>query len=119
MKSQHRGLTRIIKAFGYSVAGFKAAWQNEAAFRQETVLFIILTPFAFWLGHNAIERALLLSCLFLVLIAELLNSAIEALADGLSEEWHPMVKRAKDLGSAAVLVSLCLTSVIWGLMLWQ
>jgi len=119
MKSQHRGLTRIIKAFGYSVAGFKAAWKNEEAFRQEIIMFITLTPLAFWLGDNAIERVLLIGCLFLVLITELLNSAVEAVADGLSEEWHPMVKRAKDLGSAAVFVSLFLTAITWEIILLQ
>jgi diacylglycerol kinase (ATP) len=117
--NEHTGLTRILKAFGYSLAGFKAAWQNEAAFRQEVLLCITLIPIAFWLGDNNIERALLISCLLLVLITELLNSAIEAIADRVSEEWHQLIKRAKDLGSAAVFISLFYTALVWGLLLWE
>ncbi|KHD08564.1 diacylglycerol kinase [Candidatus Thiomargarita nelsonii] len=117
--NQDTGLTRLVKAFGYSVAGFKAAWLNEAAFRQELVLSIILIPIAFWLGENGIERALLISCLLLVLLTELLNSAIEAVADRLTQERHPLIKRAKDAGSAAVFIALCYSVLVWGLVLWS
>jgi len=117
--NQDTGLIRLVKAFGYSVAGFKAAWLNEAAFRQEFLLSIILIPIAFWLGDNGVERALLISCLLLVLLTELLNSAIEAVADRLTQERHPLIKRAKDAGSAAVFIALCYTVLVWGLVLWS
>jgi diacylglycerol kinase (ATP) len=116
--NQNTGLTRLIKAFGYSMAGFKAAWINEQAFRQEVLLCIILIPLAFWLGDNGVERALLISCLLLVLITELFNSAIEAVADRISQEKHPLIGRAKDIGSAAVFIALCYTVLVWGLVLW-
>ncbi|MDM8560229.1 diacylglycerol kinase [Thiotrichales bacterium HSG14] len=106
------------KSFGYLFAGLKTAWQYEAAFRQEVLLCIVLIPMGFLLGNNGIERALLISCLLLVLITELLNSAIEAVADRLTQEQHPLIKRAKDLGSAAVFVALCYTVLVWGLVLY-
>ncbi len=111
------GLLRLIKAFGYSLAGLKAAFLNEAAFRQEVILSLILIPLAWFLGANGIERALLISCVLLVLIAELFNSAIEAVADRISEEQHPLIKRAKDIGSAAVFVALCYAVLTWCLIL--
>lgn len=117
--NQNTGITRLIKAFGYSMAGFKAAWLNEAAFRQELYLAIILLPLAFILGETAVEQALLISGLFLVLIAELINSGIEAIADCLTTERHPLIKRAKDVGSAAVLIAICYTVLVWGLILWS
>jgi diacylglycerol kinase (ATP) len=116
---QNTGITRIIKAFGYSLAGFKAAWQNEAAFRQEILLSIVLIPLGFWLGDNGIERALLTSCLLIVLITELLNSAIEALADRITQERDPFIQLAKDFGSAAVFIALSYTVLVWGLVLWS
>ncbi len=116
--NKNTGITRIIKAFGYSMAGFKAAWINEAAFRQELYLAIILLPLALILGANAIEQVLLISGIFLVLIAELINSGIEALADCITEEQHPLIKRAKDVGSAAVFIALSYTVLVWGLILW-
>ncbi len=116
--NQNTGLTRLIKAFGYSIAGFKAAWINEQAFRQEVLLCIVLIPLAFWLGDSGVERALLISCLLLVLITELFNSAIEAVADRISQEKHPLIGRAKDIGSAAVFIALCYTVLVWGLVLW-
>ncbi len=117
MTQKNTGWLRIIKAFGYSLAGLKAAWLNEAAFRQEVLLCIILIPFAFLLGNNGLERALLISCIILVLITELLNSAIEALADRISSEQDILIKRAKDIGSAAVFIALCYTILVWGLVL--
>ncbi|MCK5877961.1 MAG: diacylglycerol kinase [Candidatus Marithrix sp.] len=117
MKNQYVGITRIIKAVGYSTEGLKATWVNEAAFREELLACIILIPLGFYLGETGIEQALLVSSLLLVLIVELLNSAIEAIADCVTEEWHPLIKRAKDIGSAAVLLSICCSIMVWGLII--
>ncbi|MDM8568024.1 diacylglycerol kinase [Thiotrichales bacterium HSG1] len=119
MKHQHTGITRIIKAFGYSLEGFKATWINEAAFRQESIACMILIPLGFYLGKTGVEQALLISSLLLVLIVELLNSAVEAVADSVSEEWHPLIKRAKDIGAAAVLMAICCSTTVWGLLLYH
>lgn len=106
-------LNRLVNATCFSLAGLRAAWTNEAAFRQECVLTILLAPVGLWLGRTPVERSLLIgSCLF-VLIVELLNSAIEATIDRVGTDRHELAARAKDLGSAAVLVSLVLTVVIW------
>jgi len=113
------GLRRILKAGGYSWQGLRAAFRHEAAFRQELLLAVILIPIAFCLGRNAIEVALLILPIGLVLAVELLNSAIEALADALSTEHHPLLGRAKDIGSAAVLVCLLLTAAIWLLIVYD
>lgn len=115
---KNTGLKRIILAAGYSISGFKAAFQHEAAFRQELLLTIILIPLACWLNVAALERVLMISVLFLVLIVELLNSAIEAIVDRIGPEHHELSGRAKDLGSAAVLISLLLTGYIWLAALW-
>jgi diacylglycerol kinase (ATP) len=111
------GLTRVINAFGYSMKGLRAAFKHEAAFRQELLLFIVMTPLALWLGSNGIEQALLIGSLFLVLIVELLNSAIEAIVDRVGSEFHELSGRAKDIGSAAVLLSLANVFVVWVLLL--
>lgn len=107
------GLVRIVHAFGYSLQGLGAAWRHEAAFRQEIALSAILIPLGLWLGNTAIERLMLAGVLVLVLVAELFNSAIEALADAISPDHHPLLGRAKDLGSAAVLLTLLLTGATW------
>ncbi|MGO3892026.1 MAG: diacylglycerol kinase [Paenalcaligenes sp.] len=107
------GLQRVFKAFMYSIQGLRAAVQYEAAFRQELFLAIILLPTAFFLGRNVTEIFLLCACIIIVLVVELINSAIEALADSISLEHHPLLGRAKDLGSAAVLLSLILTGAWW------
>ncbi|MBV6272367.1 diacylglycerol kinase [Alcaligenaceae bacterium CGII-47] len=107
------GLGRIVRALRYSLQGLGAAWHNEAAFRQELALVVILTPLGLWLGASVIERLLLVSVLAFVLIVELLNSAIEALADAISTDHHPLLGRAKDIGSAAVLLSLLLAGATW------
>jgi diacylglycerol kinase (ATP) len=112
------GLTRIINAGGYSIKGLRAAWINEAAFRQELLLCIILTPLAIWLGGNGQEQALLIGSLFLVLIVELVNSAIEAVVDRFGSEMHELSGRAKDIGSAAVMIALLNVMAIWGLVLY-
>lgn len=111
------GLDRIIKAFGYSLKGFRAAFVNEAAFRQELALVIILVPAGFWLGQTPIEKALLVGVVLMVLVVELLNSAVEAVVDRVSDEHHELAGRAKDLGSAAVFLSLMVVLIVWVLIL--
>lgn len=119
MKPGKTGIGRIIDAAGYSLAGLKATLEHEAAFRQECLLFALLLPLAFWLGESVAEWALLIVPLFIVLIVEVLNSAIETVVDMTSPEPHSLAGRAKDMGSAAVLLSLLLTLTVWGLFLWH
>ena len=114
-KPGNTGIGRILRATKFSVQGLTQAWQHEAAFRQELLLVIVLIPAGIWLGQTALERAILLGCLFIVLIIELINSAIEAAIDRHGDEQHELSGRAKDMGSAAVLVSILLVAVIWGL----
>ncbi|MGB3740587.1 MAG: diacylglycerol kinase [Castellaniella sp.] len=111
------GLLRIVRAFRYSLQGLGAAWRHEAAFRQETVLAVVLIPLGLWWGHTPLERLLLTGMVVGVLIIELLNSAIEALADAISTDHHPLLGRAKDIGSAAVLLMLLLTAATWACIL--
>ena len=118
-KTNNTGLTRIIKAAGYSFCGFKTAWSHEAAFRQEVVLVAILFPLGLWLGNNGMERALLTGSCMVVLITELLNSAVEAVVDRIGPEQHSLSGAAKDLGSAAVFVSLVMVAMVWGFVLWD
>lgn len=110
-------LRRVVRAAGFSAAGLKAALANETAFRQELALFVVLAPLGLWLGHDGVERSLLIGSLLLVLIVELLNSAIEAAVNRIGEEPHALSGRAKDLGSAAVLVSLLFVALVWALVL--
>lgn len=112
------GLKRIINAMGYSWSGIKSAFRHEAAFRQEILLGIVLCPLGLWLGETAVERVLLIATMLLVLIVELLNSAIEAVVDRFGGEWDELSGRAKDLGSAAVMLSLILLSVTWLLIIF-
>ena len=109
------GISRIINATRYSAQGLASAWKNEAAFRQETLLVVLLLPVAIWLGQTALERAVLIGTLFIVPIVELLNSAIEAAIDRHGDEHNELSGRAKDMGSAAVFISLLLVAVVWGL----
>jgi diacylglycerol kinase (ATP) len=111
------GLRRLINAFGYSVEGFKAAFTHEDAFRQEVFLTIVLIPLAIYLGENSVEKALMIASVLLVLIVELLNSAVEAAVDHTSTDHHALAKRAKDIGSAAVFLALAIVAIVWGLML--
>ena len=113
-----KGLTRLWNALGYSRDGIAAAWTNEAAFREELLLAAITIPLAFYLGETGVDRALLVSSIILILIVEILNSAIEAVVDKASPEMHDLAKRAKDMGSAAVLFSLINAAVIWACLLW-
>ncbi|MEX2615580.1 MAG: diacylglycerol kinase [Alphaproteobacteria bacterium] len=110
-------MQRLINATGYSLAGLRATWANEAAFRQEAMLAAIMMPIGLWLGDTGLERAVLVGSLLLVLIVELLNSAIEAVVDRVGREIVPLSKIAKDAGSAAVLVSLLNVVVVWTLVL--
>jgi diacylglycerol kinase (ATP) len=122
MSNPHKGRTgldRVIHAAGYSWAGLKAAYTGESAFRQETWLCIIAAPLTYWLANSWEQAALLLGSLLLVLIVELLNSAIEAVVDRVSFERHELSKRAKDIASAAVLMALVLAGGIWLSALWQ
>lgn len=112
-KKSGTGFNRFFHALGWSIAGLRAALHHEKAFQQELILFCILTPVALFLGKDAVEWSLLIGSLFFVLIVELLNSAVEAIVDRISEEHHPLAGRAKDMGSAAVFLSLVNVFVIW------
>ena len=111
------GPKRIIRAYFYSVQGLKAAFRHEAAFTEELLLIAVMLPLGLWLGENGMERALLVGCLFLILITELLNSAVEAVVDRIGPEHHELSGRAKDLGSAAVFLTLLNGAVVWLLVL--
>ncbi len=110
-------LARVVRATRYSLAGLRAAITNEAAFRQELALFVVLAPLGLWLGRTGVERALLLGSLLLVLIVELLNSAIETLVNRIGSERHELSGIAKDIASAAVFVALIQVPVVWALIL--
>lgn len=107
------GLRRLLNAFGYSLQGFRAAWQNEAAFREEAMLTIVLTPVALLLPVTGLEKLLLILSLLLLVLVELLNSAVEAVVDRIGPEIHPLSGRAKDLGSAAVLIACLILGLTW------
>jgi diacylglycerol kinase (ATP) len=109
-----RGLMRIVNATGYSLAGLRAAYQGEAAFRQLVLLNLVLLPFACLLDVSRVERALLMLVPLLALVVELLNSAIEAVVDRISLNLHPLSKQAKDMGSAAQLIALLMIALTWG-----
>lgn len=114
------GWRRIVAAGGYSLAGLRAAWRYEAAFRQEVALAIALAPVAVWVwtSRGRWQGLLLIGTMLFVWVVELLNSAIEALADAVSSDHHPLLGRAKDIGSAAVLLSLILAALVWLCVLW-
>lgn len=112
-----KGMARLIAATDFSLAGLKAAWQHEEAFRLEAILFCFLAPLGLWLGHSRVERVLLVGSLFFVLLMELVNSALEATIDRDGSEFHILAGRAKDIGSAAVFVALLLVIFTWGMLL--
>ena len=112
------GAQRLLAATRYSISGLKAAWRDEAAFRQELAACAVLMPLALWLPVSLLERIALLGVLVLVLIVELLNSAVEAAVDRVGVERHELAKRAKDLGSAAVMIALLFAATTWGVVLW-
>jgi len=117
VKPGQTGFKRIINASIYSWQGLKAAFQHEAAFRQELFICLLLIPLAFFLATNAIELAILIASLFLILICEIINSAIEAVVDRHGDEIHSLAGRAKDMGSAAVFLALLNASICW-LAIW-
>jgi diacylglycerol kinase (ATP) len=120
MESPYKGKTgfkRLLNAVGYSFSGLQAAFRHEDAFRQEVLLAIALVPLAFLLEHDMMGRAIMIACVLLVLVVELINSAIEATVDRISLDDHRLAKRAKDMGSAAVLVCLLNLVVVWSLAL--
>ena len=117
--SPHSGLKRLGYAALYSLAGFRAAWAKEEAVRIEMVLILVATPLGFWLGGNAVERALLIGTPLLLLTVELLNSAIEAAIDRIGQERHELSGLAKDLGSAAVFVCSLIVALVWGLIAYE
>jgi diacylglycerol kinase (ATP) len=115
--SGNSGITRIIKASGYSWQGLCAAYRNEAAFRQETWLCVVMIPLGLYLGENGVEKALLVASVLLLPLVEILNSALEAVVDRFGEEQHELAGRAKDMGSAAVALAIILMIVVWVLVL--
>jgi diacylglycerol kinase (ATP) len=116
-RDKPRGATRLFRAFGASMKGFRGAWIEEAAFRQEMGFAVVALPIGIWLGHTGVERALLVGPVLLILIVELLNSAIEATVDRIGLERHVLAGLAKDIGSAAVLMAFILMGVTWALVL--
>jgi diacylglycerol kinase (ATP) len=119
VKPGETGLARLIDATGYSIKGIRACWQNEAAFRQEVVLVIVLLPLSFQVAKSIEQWLLLVMPLFLLLIVELLNSAIENVVDRIGQELHKLSGQAKDMGSAAVLICLLLTGTSWVAIAWK
>jgi diacylglycerol kinase (ATP) len=111
-QKDRKGLSRVWHATGYSLAGLRAGW-GETAFRQEALAAIVLIPFAFWLGRTWVEVALLAASVVMVMVVELLNTAVETAIDRVGPEWHDLSKRAKDMGSAAVLLTLLVCAGIW------
>ena len=111
-------MRHIVNALIWSMAGIKAAWKHELAFRSQVVVIAIMLPIGFWLGRTAVEWALLLGSCMLVLITELLNSALEAIVDRIGPEYHELSGRAKDLGSAAAFFSMTTAAIIWGLIVY-
>lgn len=118
MKPGYTGWRHLVHSTRYSLKGLRAAWSNEAAFRQELALGVILLPLAWWIGQGPVEWILLLGTCLLVLIVELLNSAIESVVDRIGEERHELSGRAKDMGSAAVMLAMLLAGLTWGWLAW-
>ncbi|MGX9256215.1 diacylglycerol kinase [Pantoea ananatis] len=119
MTNNATGLNRIVKAAGYSWQGLRAAWQHEAAFRQEAVAAMVAIILACWLDVDTVSRILMIGSVVLVIIVEVLNSAIEAVVDRTGQERHPLAGRAKDMGSAAVFIAILLALFVWGTLLWS
>jgi diacylglycerol kinase (ATP) len=117
--TEPRGPKQIYKALIWSLKGLRAAWTHEASFRLEVYMFTIFFPLGLWFGHGAVEKAMLVGSLFLVLAAEILNSAIEAVVDKTTPEFHELAGRAKDMGSAAVFLLMVNVVLCWSLIFWQ
>lgn len=118
LQKRRKGLNRVWHAFGYSLAGLRTGW-DETAFRQELLASVVLLPAAFWLGRSWPETVLLAGTVILIMIVELLNTGIETAIDRIGPEWHDLSKRAKDMGSAAVLLSLLLCAGTWSVALFH
>jgi diacylglycerol kinase (ATP) len=116
-RNKPTGITRLLRAFGYSFQGFRYTWREEAAFRQEVALSLLVIPTALYLGRSGVERALLVSPMLMILVVEILNSAVEAVVDRSGTERHPLAGMAKDMGSAAVMLSFALLGTVWLLIL--
>lgn len=116
-KLKNTGFKRLINAFIFSWKGYKAAFKYEEAFRQEVFIFIVAIPLAIWLGESSLEIVLLIASVLLLMIVELLNSAVEAVVDRIGSEWNELAGRAKDMGSAAVLLAIINMLIIWGTVL--
>lgn len=116
-RNKPTGITRLLRAFGYSFQGFGHAWREEAAFRQEVALSMLVIPAGLYLGRSGVERALLVSPMLIILVVEILNSALEAVVDRSGTEPHPLAGMAKDMGSAAVMLSFALLGTVWLLIL--
>jgi diacylglycerol kinase (ATP) len=112
-------IAHILNAFIWSMAGIKAAWKNEQAFRWEAAIVLLMMPVGLWLGRTAVEWALLIASSMSILITELLNSAVEAVVDRIGPERHELSKRAKDLGSAAAFISMITAAIVWGLIAYE
>ena len=117
--TEPRGPRQIYKAFLWSMKGLRATWEFEASFRLEVYLFVVFFPLGLWFGHGGLEKAVLCGSLIMVLSAELLNSAVEAIVDKASPEFHELAGRAKDMGSAAVFLLMLNFMLCWGLIFWQ
>ena len=117
--SGNTGVTRWVKALGFTWLGLKAAYKHEEAFRQEVFLLLVSTPLALWLGDTGIEKALMIGSVLLLMVIELLNSAIEAVVDRFGGEIHELSGRAKDMGSAAVFIGMVNTALVWGFILFD
>ena len=115
----NRGFKRLVNAFYYSLAGFKAAWKNEEAFRQEILAGIVMVPAGLFLGTTGTQRAILILSYFIIPLVELLNTAVEATVDRVGMEKHELSGRAKDLGSASVFLSICIAVIVWLLIVWD
>jgi diacylglycerol kinase (ATP) len=118
VKPKRQGMSRVLHAFFYSVEGLRAGW-HEPAFRQEAILAMLVLPGAWWLGQSWVEVVLLVGVVVAVLVVELLNTAVESAIDRVGPEWHALSKRSKDMGSAAVLLSLLLCGGVWLTALWR
>lgn len=118
-KPEASGVRKLINSTRYSFQGFRSAWCNEEAFRLECVLFLILSPIAFFIGESLAHTLLLLLSLALVILAEVINTALESVVDRIGEERHPLAGQAKDLGSAAVFVTLSIVAMVWLPSLWR
>jgi len=112
-------IAHILNAFIWSMAGIKAAWKNEQAFRWEAAIVLLMMPVGLWLGRTAVEWALLIASAMSILITELLNSAVEAVVDRIGPERHELSKRAKDMGSAAAFISMITAVIVWGLIAYE